>query len=148
MIHFVNGDMFKDKYYARVNTVNCFGVMGAGLALQFKTQYPDMFIKYKEECKNGTVRPGNVTSYFDTKDNSYILNFPTKLHYTENTPIIYIITGLKSLKNILLSYPKEAKVAIPALGCGLGGADWSIIKKYICDILTDIDCEIHVFNPK
>jgi O-acetyl-ADP-ribose deacetylase (regulator of RNase III) len=147
IIKYIKGNIFNTKCEAIVNPVNCVGVMGAGLAKQFKDRYPDNFISYQYECfYNKKVFPGKVfvftQSVFDnlpdkikfgysyTNNYKYIINFPTKLDWRDKSEIIYIDKGLYDLQDICIYY-KIKSIAMPKLGCGLGGLDWKDVKELI-----------------
>lgn len=117
---------------ALVNSVNCVGVMGRGVALAFKEKYPDNFKQYEKACKDGLVQTGKMFVY-ETKNifnPKYIINFPTKVHWRGNSKIEYIKDGLQDLINVVEEY-KIQSIAIPPLGCGLGGLNWQEVKLLI-----------------
>lgn len=145
MIHFTKGDMFNLDVDIRVNTVNCKGVMGAGVALAFKKRYPDMFLDYKMACDADEVRPGKM-HVWKSKRGEWIINFPTKRHWREKSRYEDIMSGLASLREYLGNFP-GVRVALPALGCGNGGLDWAKVAPMIEEQLRDIDAEIFVFEP-
>lgn len=140
MIKFVKGDILKSKCDVLVNPVNCVGVMGAGLALQFKKKYPDMFKEYYRMCKNKLLNPC-VIHWYDLRQDkmyceftppNYIFNFPTKKHWKEPSRIEYIERGLDNLNELMWSFECES-VAIPKLGCGLGNLLWENVKSIIIE---------------
>jgi O-acetyl-ADP-ribose deacetylase (regulator of RNase III) len=145
MIHFTKGDMFDVEADVRVNTVNCVGVMGAGVALAFKKRYPDMFLDYKKACDAGQVSPGNMYVWH-SQANDWVINFPTKRHWREKSRYDDILSGLDALFNYLKKHV-GVRVALPALGCGNGGLDWSRVKPMIEEKLQSLDAEIFVFEP-
>lgn len=146
-IHLTNGNMFDINADILINTVNCVGVMGKGVALQFKQKYPVMFEEYKEDCRRGCLYPGSVTDH-TINDGKRILNFATKNHWRDNSKYAYIETGLNNLFCILKDVQNKTIVAMPALGCGNGGLDWdnvlALIKRYLSDLNN---VEIFVFEP-
>jgi O-acetyl-ADP-ribose deacetylase (regulator of RNase III) len=115
------------KIDAKVIPVNCVGVMGKGLALQFKNKYPTLFKRYLQICQNKVLTIG--IPYFLKYDCCYIL-FPTKDHWREESKYYYIILGLSHMIK-LLHYHKINSIIIPRLGCGLGGLDWDIVHDMI-----------------
>lgn len=119
---------------ALVNTVNCEGVMGAGLALQFKNKYPEMFESYRKACANGKVSVGKMDVWRGEK---IIINFPTKIEWRCPSQLWYITDGLHHLKYVI-KLMKIQSIAIPALGCGLGGLSWSVVEPLIMQILGDL----------
>lgn len=148
MLEFVSGDFFDYKADIRVNTVNCVGVMGAGVALAFKNRYPAMFNDYALACKNKQVAPGkpHVWIESDLLSTCTIINFPTKIHWKNPSEYDYIEKGLIWLRDYLAKHKGET-VTLPALGCGHGGLNWDIVKNMIINILGDVDAKILVFNP-
>jgi len=148
MIQFVQGDLLQSTAQALVNTVNTVGVMGKGIALQFKQRFPYNYKVYKTACKNGSLRIGEVLVIKDQDLNGerYIINFPTKDHWKSASKIEDISSGLRALKNSLHEYQIKS-VAIPPLGCGNGGLDWSVVKPMIIESLGKLDVEIFVFEP-
>ena len=145
MVHFVSGNMFDQHYDILVNTVNCVGVMGAGVALAFKKRYPDMFVEYKDFCARGWIRPGQIHLYQEIDHE--IINFPTKRHWRDNSRYEDIQSGLKALRRHL-EQSGTPKVALPALGCGHGGLDWRRVSRMIEHHLGDLDADIYVFEPQ
>ncbi len=150
MINFKTGNILTDKSQAIVNTVNCVGVMGKGLALQYKKAFPDNFKQYKLACDRKIVEPGTmfITKYEDMLENKYIINFPTKKHWKGASKIEYINEGLINLVACIKKLGIKS-IAIPPLGSGLGGLDWSLVKKSIIDAFSSIsDVDIVVYEPK
>lgn len=148
MLEFVTGDFFDYKANIRVNTVNCVGVMGAGVALTFKNRYPQMFDDYVQACKKKEVAPGkpHVWIESDLISTSTIINFPTKIHWKNPSEYEYIEKGLIWLRDYLAEH-EEATVTLPALGCGHGGLNWDIVKQMIIKYLGSLEAKIFVFNP-
>jgi len=144
MIHFTKGDMFDIDVDIHINTVNCVGVMGAGVALAFKTRFPDMFIAYQEDCKNGQVRPGHMHIW--KSQSQWIINFPTKRHWREKSRYEDISAGLADLRNYMNGLD-GVRVAMPALGCGNGGLDWARVAPMISEAMQGLNAEIYVFEP-
>ena len=149
MIHFTKGNMMTSSADALVNTVNTVGVMGKGIALQFKEEFPRNFITYKVACSSGELTPGKLLITKELNSNGeekIIINFPTKLHWRNPSKYEYITEGLKELvKAISEHYIKS--IAIPPLGCGNGGLDWNIVKGMIEEALKDAKCEIYIYEP-
>jgi len=138
-------NLFNTDTEAIVNTVNCVGVMGAGIALQFKNKYMDNFIAYKNACDKHLVVPGKMfiyeTNYITNP--KYIINFPTKRHWQCDSQIDDIEEGLYSLiKDI--KHLDIKSITIPPLGCGLGGLNWDIVKPLIISILNPISNNVNV----
>lgn len=126
------GDILKANVEALVNTVNCVGVMGRGVALQFKNRFPANFKAYKAACDKGEVQPGRMMVYDLGAFNSprWIINFPTKRHWKGKSRVEDIEAGLTALKAEIVSRG-IASIALPPLGCGLGGLDWSEVRPLI-----------------
>lgn len=148
MIEFKTGDIFSAETEAIVNTVNCVGVMGRGLALQFKNRFPENFKDYKEACVKKIVQPGKMLIY---KTNGllnpkYIINFPTKRHWKANSKMEDIQAGLIDLKQVIKKYNIQS-IAIPPLGSGLGKLSWKDVKAEIIQQLGSEDCRILVYEP-
>lgn len=143
MIHYIKGDIFESKARVLVNPVNTVGVMGKGLALQFKTRYPKMFTEYKAFCDKGMLYVGEL-HLWNGNDHD-VLNFPTKKHWRNPSKLEYIETGLKQLK-------KEWKgningsIAFTRLGCGCGGLDWKDVKPLMEKYLKDLPLEIYIYE--
>lgn len=115
------GNIFNAPAEVLVNPVNCVGVMGRGLAFQFKKKFPGNFDMYSVACKRGELTPGKV--YTVQERGKFIVNFPTKDHWKDPSRLEWIETGLDSLIDEICNLELKT-VAIPALGCGLGGLDW------------------------
>lgn len=149
MIRFKTGDMFVEEAEALVNTVNCVGVMGRGVALQFKRAYPSNFKAYAARCKRGEMKPGRVF-VFETGSGvppQYIINFPSKRHWRGKSRIEDIESGLQSLVKEIRERDIRS-VAIPPLGSGLGGLDWSLVRSRIIEAFNKLDSvDVTVFEP-
>jgi len=145
MVNIQPGEIFDIPADIRVNTVNCIGVMGAGVALAFKNRYPAMFKDYQKACKAGTVKPGRL-HVWKNLESEWIINFPTKIDWREPSKYEYIEAGLKSLREFLAQHKGE-KVVMPPLGCGLGGLDWGKVSSMIRESLSDLESEVIVLEP-
>ena len=149
MIEFRSGDILKDDAEALVNTVNCVGVMGRGIALQFKAAFPENFKIYAEACQRGAVQPGRMF-VFETGQLTpprYIINFPTKRHWRGNSRMEDIDAGLAALVEVIREKCIRS-VAIPPLGSGLGGLDWLDVKPRIEAALRPLtDVRVIVYEP-
>lgn len=144
-----SGNFFDYDASIRVNTVNCVGVMGAGVALQFKNLFPQMFNEYKKLCVLNELRPGKLHIWKSENifDNLEIINFPTKDHWKDPSEYDYINKGLNALHDYLKHSSGET-ITIPALGCGHGGLDWNIVSKLIHEKLSDLNHNILLFSPE
>lgn len=148
MIEYKNGDILSEDAEAIVNTVNCVGIMGRGLALQYKNKYPQNFKEYELACKNEEVKPGKmfVHQTGQLMNPKYIINFPTKRHWKANSKIEDIEDGLDDLIKVIQNLGIKS-IAIPPLGSGLGGLDWKIVKQKIEQKLSKIECQIVIYEP-
>lgn len=150
MIVQAKGNLLEANAEALVNTVNCVGIMGKGIALQFKQAFPDNFKEYEKACKNGEVQLGcmfvfNTNSMFNPK---YIINFPTKQHWRSKSKIKDVAQGLDDLIRVI-NENRINSVAIPPLGSGLGGLNWIDVKALILTKFETIpDVEILLYEPK
>jgi len=122
--------------------------MGRGIALQFKFTYPDNYRLYRTACTNRGVVPGEMFVYSTKKTlPRYIINFPTKRHWMDNSLIEDIKSGLLSLISVI-NLNNIKSIAIPPLGCGLGGLDWRIIKPLIESSLSGIKgLDAYIYEP-
>lgn len=149
MIELVHGDLLKCKAEALVNPVNCVGVMGKGLALQFRFTFPANYRAYHDACQHKQVILGHMF-VFKTQyviNPKFIINFPTKDHWIHESRIEYIHTGLIDLCKIITQFNIQS-IAVPRLGCGLGGLQWSAVKPLILDILGNLSkVTIYLFEP-
>lgn len=145
MVNFTSGNMFAIKADIRVNTVNCVGIMGAGVALSFKVRYLEMFEEYRRRCQCREVQVGQLDIHH--LDGLTIVNLPTKVVPRKKSQYEWVESGLKSLHEFLKG-KGLVRVTLPALGCGHGGLDWDRVKGLIKDCLTDLDAQIFVFTPQ
>src|SRR5436190_1597339 len=146
MIEFTTGDILRADAEALVNTVNCVGIMGRGVALQFKNAFPDNFKAYAAACLREEVQPGKMF-VFETGQLSpkYIINFPTKRHWKGKSRIEDIDSGLKALVEEIRNR-RIRSIAVPPLGSGLGGLDWADVRPRIEAALSELnDLKIIVY---
>jgi len=150
---FKQGDMFAEPVEALVNTVNCVGVMGKGVALEFKKRWPENFKVYQKACKTNALQPGAMLIFdthelFPTDGPRYLVNFPTKMHWRAKSELSYIEQGLDALV-CELKERRIRSIGIPPLGCGNGGLDWEDVKPLIVLKLEALrDVEVVIFSPK
>ena len=147
---FKSGDLFAEPADAIVNTVNCAGVMGKGLALQFKKRFPGNYAAYRAACEAGQVRPGRVFVYRASGIGMprFIINFPTKDDWRKPSRLAWIDDGLADLSRVIREQG-IASIAIPALGCDLGGLDWRDVRPRIAAMLAGHDgLRAVVFEPR
>ena len=152
MIKYISkGDIFASDAEVYVNPVNLFGVMGAGLALEFKNEFPKMFKEYKALSDKGETKFGNLHVYEVSEEENpdyeglVIINFPTKSSWKNPSQLEYIKVGMEALINIIKEDGYQS-VALPALGCGLGGLNWADVKKIIeeyCNQLPEVEFEVY-----
>ena len=149
MIEYKTGDILSEEAEALVNTVNCVGVMGRGIALQFKKAFPANYNAYVARCKRNEMKPGHVF-VFETGQTvlpRYIINFPTKRHWRGKSRIEDIEAGLASLTKEVRLYGIRS-IAIPPLGSGLGGLNWQEVRARIETALkTCEDVKVVIFEP-
>ena len=139
MIRFAKGNIFDSGCEALVNPVNCVGVMGKGLALQFKQRFPANFASYAQACRTGELVPGFVhTFHTGLPQPSRIVNFPTKRHWRDPSRLDDIADALHSL-NIEVCIERIRSIAIPPLGCGLGGLPWPDVRALILRHMASLD---------
>src|SRR5947208_5266012 len=149
MIEFRSGDILKSEAEALVNAVNCVGVMGRGIALQFKNAFPENFKAYAAACKRGEAQPGRMF-VFGTGQLTpprYIINFPTKRHWRGKSRIEDIQAGLADLVEVVRTRNIRS-IAVPPLGSGLGGLDWAEVRPLIERALAALpEVDVVVFEP-
>jgi O-acetyl-ADP-ribose deacetylase (regulator of RNase III) len=150
MIREERGNLLAADVDALVNTVNAVGVMGKGVALQFKQAFPDNYRAYERACKRGEVRLGRMF-VFDTgrlAGPRYIVNFPTKKHWRSRSKLADIELGLEDLRNVIEERSIRS-IAVPALGCGNGGLDWRDVYPMINEVLGSlVDVDVVLYPPQ
>lgn len=143
----IEGNIFESKSQTLVNTVNCDGVMGKGIALEFKKRFPDMYISYVELCNKHEIEPGILSLY--KRSFPWILNFPTKNHWKFPSKLEYITLGLDKFRQ---EYSRKGitSIAFPKLGTLNGGLEWDMVRelmyKYL-EPLPNLQVEIYHYNP-
>lgn len=149
MIHFKTGNLLDSEAEALVNTVNTVGVMGKGIALQFKNMFPNNFKLYASACKNKELKIGKLLVTEEEVlllGKKTIINFPTKTNWRLPSEYQYIESGLAELLKVIKE--KNIKsIAIPPLGAGNGGLDWNKVKQILEKYLSNLDCEIFIYEP-
>jgi O-acetyl-ADP-ribose deacetylase (regulator of RNase III) len=143
------GDILKSDVEALVNTVNCVGIAGRGIALQFRKAFPENFVAYCAACRRGVVEPGRVFVYETRRlsNPKFVINFPTKRHWRGRSRISDIESGLRSLIFEVRRLGVKT-IAIPPLGCGLGGLSWSDVRPKIVSAMSELpDVHAILFEP-
>lgn len=148
MIRYIEGNILESNAMALVNTVNLVGIMGKGIALQFKKQFPNNYKLYQKACKEKTIGIGKL---FVTKEQTVfgvktIINFPTKTDWRKPSEYSYIEAGLDDLVRVINDYQIQS-IAIPPLGSGNGGLNWERVKSLIERKLSSVAIEILVYEP-
>jgi O-acetyl-ADP-ribose deacetylase (regulator of RNase III) len=149
MMTFVRGNLLEAKVEALVNTVNTVGVMGKGIALMFKEAFPANFRAYQDACKSKSVQVGRmfVTETRTLEGPKWIINFPTKKHWRQPSKLDWIVEGLRDLRRVILE-DNVRSIALPPLGSGNGGLDWTEVREQIQNMLGDLDgVDIVVYEP-
>lgn len=150
MIQFRQGNLLEMDAEALVNTVNCVGVMGKGIALQFRQKFPPNFKEYAKACRAGEVEPGRmfIVPTESVVNPKYIINFPTKRHWKDRSYLEDIESGLKDLAKQMQELG-IASVAIPPLGCGNGGLEWSQVGPRIVSTFEQLpEVQVYLFAPQ
>lgn len=141
----IEGDIFKSKAQTLVNTVNCVGVMGKGLSLQFRQRFPDMYEDYVRRCQAGQVRLGRPYLYRRPKS-PWILNFPTKNHWRSVARLEDIVRGLEYLENHYREWGITS-IAVPPLGSGEGQLEWRVVGPTLYRHLKRFDIPVELYVP-
>ncbi len=139
------GDLFASKAQTLVNTVNCVGIMGKGIALEFKNQFPEMFRDYEKRCKAGQVKLGRPYLYKDLVG-KWVLNFPTKGHWRSVSRLDDIVEGLR----YLIAHYREwgiTSIAVPPLGCGHGQLEWKVVGPTLYRHLNELSIPVELYAP-
>lgn len=142
-VNYIKGNIFTSKADVLVNPVNCVGVMGAGLALEFRLRYPDMFIKYANICKKEQLRPGKLWIF--NGNDKRILNFPTKIDWKAKTKKEFLVKGLSKFAD---TYEEKRinSIAFPLLGADRGGLSQSTSLEVMLSFLEPLDIDIEIYE--
>jgi len=149
MLNFTTGNLLEARAQALVNTVNTVGVMGKGIALMFRDRFDDNYRRYVAACKAKQVRTGAmfITEPAELDGPRWIVNFPTKQHWRSPSQLEWVIEGLQDLRRFLVENHVQS-IAIPPLGAGNGGLDWTLVRPEVERALGDLpNIEITVFEP-
>ena len=148
MIEYTTGNLLDADTDALVNTVNTVGVMGKGIALQFKEQFPENFKRYADACKRKELEPGKllVTTGHTVHGDKTIVNFPTKTEWFRKSSYAYIESGLVALAQLVRDLSIRS-IALPPLGCGHGGLDWEKVRPMVEKHLGPLPARVVVYGP-
>jgi len=143
MLTILKGDLFQSEAQTIVNTINCVGAMGKGIALEYKKKYPEMYTKYVSLCKNKQISIGKLWIY--KTDNKWILNFPTKDDWRNPSKIEYLILGLEKF---VTTYKNKGitSIAFPLLGANNGGLDPKLSLEVMVRYLKDLDIDVYIYD--
>jgi O-acetyl-ADP-ribose deacetylase (regulator of RNase III) len=144
-VRFVSGNILHSRAQTLVNTVNCVGVMGKGIALAFKRRYPEMFEDYVARCRRGEVRLGRP--YLYKADDHWIINFPTKQHWRAVSRLQDIVDGLEYLEKHYKQWGITS-LAVPPLGCGNGQLEWKVVGRTLARHLARFDIPVELYVPQ
>lgn len=142
MIQYIEGDIFCSPAQTIVNTVNTVGVMGKGVALEFKLRYPEMFRNYRNACEKGLFKMGSLMLQYEA--DHWILLFPTKENWRNPSKLDYIEKGLIKFVD---TYAEKniTSIAFPKLGCGNGGLEWKNVKQLMEKYLSPLPIDIYIY---
>lgn len=149
MITYTEGNLLKSSAEALVNTVNEVGIMGKGIALMFKEAYPENNAAYERACKQGNVQVGHIFVFENTRQwgPKWIVNFPTKKHWRNPSKLEWVRDGLGELRDWVTRAGIKS-IAVPPLGCGNGGLDWSAVRELITSTFSSLESvDIQVYVP-
>ena len=143
MLTVLKGDLFQSEAQTIVNTINCVGAMGKGIALEYKKKYPEMYAKYVSLCKNKQISIGKLWLY--KTDTKWILNFPTKDDWRNPSKIEYLVLGLDKF---VATYKDKGitSIAFPLLGANNGGLDPKLSLDIMCRYLKDLDIDVYIYD--
>lgn len=145
MINVGVGNLFDSKAQTLVNAVNCVGVMGAGIALEFKRRFPSMFEDYRARCRRGEVRLGKPYLFRPARP-PWVLNFPTKGHWRDASQLADVVAGLEAVEARYKDWGLES-LAVPALGCGMGQLEWRDVGPLLYRYLSRLGISVELFAP-
>ncbi len=147
MIKFVDGNILDDESDALVNPVNCVGVMGKGLAKQFKERFPDNFEAYQRYCASKALQPGGVHAFYNQATEQMIFNAATKGDWREHSNIQDITKVVLNLAHKIKAH-RITSIAIPQLGCGLGGLKWEYVRPLLLVAFQEnTDVVARIYGP-
>jgi O-acetyl-ADP-ribose deacetylase (regulator of RNase III) len=149
MIQFVQGNLFDSQAEALVNAVNTVGVMGRGVALEFKHRFPENYRAYRLACKREELIVGKMfVTETKLEQPRWIINFPTKQHWRNPSKLEFVRDGLEDFVRVIEAHGIKS-VALPALGCGTGGLEWKTVRELIEAVLEPLDHVVfEIFEPQ
>jgi O-acetyl-ADP-ribose deacetylase (regulator of RNase III) len=149
LIHFAQGNLFDSQAEALVNAVNTVGVMGRGVALEFKHRFPENYSAYRAACKREELVVGKMfVTETQLEQPRWIINFPTKQHWRNPSKLEFVRDGLEDFVRVIESHGIKS-VALPALGCGLGGLEWKTVRELLETSLEPLDHVVfEIFEPQ
>lgn len=145
MVEIKVGDILESEAQTLVNTVNCVGVMGKGIALGFKKKFPDMYDDYLRRCENNEVKLGQPYLY-KRLVKPWVINFPTKVHWRSVSRVVDIIKGLELIRDKYIEWGIQS-IAVPPLGCGEGGLEWRVVGRVLYKYVSKFDITVELFAP-
>lgn len=145
MIEFKKGNIFNSNSQTIVNTINCVGVMGKGIALVFKLRYPLMFDIYRDHCKNKLIGIGKLWLYKGESNAPWVLNFPTKFHWKYPSKLGYLEKGLEKFVSTY-KHQHITSIAFPLLGTHNGGLDKEVVLNMMSHYLNDLDIPVEIYE--
>ena len=149
MLVYKSGDIFDSTADILVCPVNTVGVMGKGLALEFKNRFALMYPSYRAVCENGTLAIGHPWMWFNQYGGKHILCFPTKAHWSNQSHETYIELGLDALIGNWRFFTNglgAESIAFPKLGCGLGNLEWRYVKPIMVRYLSELDTLVEIWE--
>lgn len=153
-VRFTTGDIFASQCKTLVDPVNCVGVSGAGLAREFKRRFPESVASYEHAIRanHSDLWPGHPANYGLIENGKRIVFFPTKEHWRNRSKLEWIVDGIKELSGQVCDTPEYyLSIAIPALGCGLGGLRWDDVRPVIeqqAYVMKAHGVDVEVYEPK
>ncbi|KPL90411.1 macro domain-containing protein [Herpetosiphon geysericola] len=150
MLEYCQGNLLAAKTAALVNPVNCVGLMGKGLALQFRQAFPANYQAYVNACRAGVVKLGSMFVFIESSAEQpiTIINFPTKQHWKQQSRLADIASGLDALITVVAAYSLDS-LAVPALGCGYGGLAWADVEPLIIKAFERVpNVHVQLYPPQ
>lgn len=144
-VKIIVGNIFDSECQTIVNAVNCVGVMGKGLALEFKQRYPEMYNEYKSKCQSKTIDIGKLHLYKNNQYDKWILNFPTKTHWKYPSKIEYIKSGLDCFIKNYTDW-EITSIAFPLLGTGNGQLEKNNVLELMVPSLNTLDIRVEIYD--